>query len=319
MLKLDKQDRKLLYELDKRSNIPLNLLAKKLRKSKQFVLYRLKRLTDEKVITNFTAIVDMAKLGFFSFRVYFKMRQMTKEEGEAFVGFVKEKYSQVWTITSMHGKWDYALFLGVKTIMEFHEIWGGIMLEFKEKIKNYNVTVYAPIYNFNRTFFLDTPEETVVRVYGDGAPIQFDELDWKIITEYAPNVRKSSLEIARKLRVTSDTIRARIKKLEKKKIICGYKIGLDLTKLGYVSYRVDLELLSTKKNTQLFQFCKQHKNIYQVNKSIGGADFEIEVVVTDLQELLKIIDEIKVQFKDVINDIDYFGFTTFHILNYIPD
>ncbi len=319
MLKLDQNDRRLLYELDKRSNIPLSLLAKKLRKSKQFVLYRLKRLTDEKVITNFTAIVDMAKLGFFSFRVYFNMRQMTNDEGNAFVGFVKRKYSQVWAITSMHGKWDYALFLGVKTIMEFHEIWDGIMLEFKEKIKNYNLAVYAPIYNFNRTFFLDTPEETVVRVYGDGAPTQFDELDWKIIQEYAPHVRKSSLEIGKKLGVTSDTVRNRIKKLEKKKIICGYKIGLDLAKLGYVSYRVDVELLSTKKNSQLFQFCKQHRNIYQVNKSIGGADFEIEVVVTDLQELLNIIDGMKAQFKDVINDVDYFGFSTFHILNYIPD
>lgn len=319
MIKLDKNDRRLLYELDKRSNIPLNLLAKKLRKSKQFVLYRLKRLTDEKVITNFTAIVDMAKLGFFSFRVYFKVKQMTKEEGEAFVKFVKEKYSQVWTITSMHGKWDYALFLGVKTIMELHEIWDGIMLEFKDKIKNYNVAVYAPVYNFNRTVFLDTPEETIVRVYGDGAPIQFDALDWKIIQEYAPNVRKSSLEIGKKLGVTADTVRNRIKKLEKKKIICGYKIGLDLAKLGYVSYRVDVELLSTKKNSQLFQFCKQHKNIYQVNKSIGGADFEMEVVAKDLQELLKIIDELKREFKEVIDDVDYFSFSTFHILKYIPD
>ena len=319
MIKLDKYDRKLLYELDKQSNAPLNLLAKKLRKSKQFVLYRMKRLTDEKIITYFTAIVDMAKLGYFSFRIYFKMRQTTEEEGNTFVEFVKKKHPQVWTITSIQGKWDYALFLGVKTIMEFHQIWDSIMLEFKEKIKYYNVAVYAPVYNFNRTFFLDAKEDIVTRVYGDGTPTTFDNMDWKIIQEYAPDVRKSSLEIARKLGVTSDTVRARIKKLEIKKIICGYKIGLDLIKLGYVSYRVDLDLLSTKKNTQLFEFCRQHKNIYQINKSIGGADFEIEVVVKDLQELLKIIDEIKKTFKDVINDVDYFGFSTFHILKYIPD
>ncbi|MBI2647664.1 hypothetical protein HYW99_04250 [Candidatus Woesearchaeota archaeon] len=70
--------------------------------------------------------------------------------------------------------------------------------------------------------------------------------------------------------------------------------------------------------SQLITF-KRHKNIYQINKSIGGADFEIEVIVKDLNHLLKLIDEIRNTFKDVVNDVDYFGFSTFHILQYIPD
>lgn len=94
---------------------------------------------------------------------------------------------------------------------------------------------------------------------------------------------------------------------------------MDLEKLDYVSYRVDLQLKSAKRNNELFQFCKMHKNIYQINKSIGGADFEIEVIVKDLQHLITIIDEIKTRFKDVVSDAEYFGFSTFHILKYIPD
>ena len=80
-----------------------------------------------------------------------------------------------------------------------------------------------------------------------------------------------------------------------------------------------MQLNSTHKNKELFEFCKYHKNIYQVNRSIGGADFEIEVIVRDLNHLLELIDEIKVMFNDVVNDIEYFGFSTFHILQYIPD
>jgi Lrp/AsnC family transcriptional regulator, leucine-responsive regulatory protein len=319
MLKLNQYDRNILYGLDKKSNIQLSDLAKKIKKSKQFVLYRIKRLEDEGIITSYTAIIDMTKLGYFSFRIYFNLQQTTKVEENAFVEFIKKKYPQVWTITSMHGKWDFALFLGVKSIAELHQIWDGIMLEFKKNIKTYNVAVYAPVHNFNRTFFLNVKDEPITRTYGDGELIQFDELDWKIIKEYAPSVRTPSIEIARKLKVTGDTIRARIRRLEKKEVICGYKIGLDLTKLGYTSYRLDLQLISTKKNSQIFEYCKQHKNIYQINKSIGGADFEVEVVVKDLQNLLVIINEMKTMFKDVINDVEYFGFTTFHILNYIPD
>ena len=320
ILKLDQYDKHLLYELDKNSKTSLQELSKKLKRSKQFVLYRIKQLETNKIITGYNAVVDMSKLGFFSFRVYFKFQSMTESDGKKFVDNTKNNISQVWTITSMHGKWDYALFLGVKTISEFHNIWDSIMLGYKPKIKSYNVAVYAPIHNFNRKFFLDnTPQDSIERIYGAEEKEDIDDLDWKIIENYSGNVRQSSLEIAKKMKVSADTVRARIKNLEKKKIITGYKIGLNLEPLGFVSYRVDLQLTSTKRNKELFEFCKHHKNIYQINKSIGGADFEIEVIVKDLNHLLELIDEIKTKFHDIINDADYFGFSTFHILQYIPD
>ena len=261
----------------------------------------------------------MSKLGYFTFRVYFKFQQMSKKDGNEFVHYVENSLDQVWTITSMHGKWDFALFFGVKTILEFHNIWDTIMLKYKRNISRYNVAVYAPIYNFNRKFFMEGKVETVERVYGGGKEEPVDNLDWKIIEVYANNVRQSSLEIAKKLDVSPETVRNRIRNLEKRKIIVGYKIGLNLERLDHVSYRVDLELVSTERNKELFEFCRQHKNIYQINKSIGGADFEIEVIVRDLNHLLEVIDEIKTKFADVVNDVDYFGFSTFHILKYIPD
>ena len=319
MHKLDLYDKKLLFELDMNSSISLAALSKKLRRSKSFILYRMNKLEEENIITGYHAIVDMSKLGYFTFRVYFKFQQMTILNGQEFVKHLRAKLPQIWTITSMHGKWDYALFLGVKTISEFHVIWEDIMLLYKKNIKSYNVAVYAPIYNFNRKFFLETIREGIQRVYGAGAAEEIDNTDTRIIQLYANNVRQSALEMSQKLKLSADTVRSRIKKLESRKIIVGYKLGLNLEQLGYVGYRVDLQLLATSRNKELFEYCKHHKNIYQINKSIGGADFEIEVIVKDLSHLMEIIDELKTQFKSVINDVDYFGFSTFHILQYIPD
>ena len=319
MYEIDSYDKRLLYELDKNAAASLSELSRKMRRSKQFILYRMGRLEKEGVIKGYNAIVDMSKLGYFTFRVYLKLQHMTREDCEQFVSYVRDKIAQVWAITSMHGKWDYALFLGVKTISEFHAIWDSIIFNYKEHIKSYNVAVYAPIYNFNRRFFIEHSSEVVERVYGAGSLEAIDELDWRIIELFAGNVRQSSLEMAGKLKVSSDTVRARLRKLEAKKIICGYKLGLNLLPLGVASYRVDMQLLSTKRNKELFEFCKQHKNIYQINKTIGGSDFEIEAIVKDLNHLLEVIEEIKDRFKDVINDVEYFGFSTFHKLHFIPD
>ena len=45
----------------------------------------------------------------------------------------------------------------------------------------------------------------------------------------------------------------------------------------------------------------------------------MEVIVRDLSHLLQLIDELKQKFKEAINDVEYFSFSTFHILKYIPD
>ncbi len=318
MLKLDLFDKILLTELDKSSAADLGKLAKRIKRSKQFVLYRMKKLEEAGVITGYTAIVDMSRLGYFTFRVYFDLQNITEAQKKEMIGFLKTLQS-VWTITTMHEKWDLAVFLGVKSVQEFHTIREAIFLRYKEKIKQYNISVYAPIYNFNRQFLLNAPEITEVRVYGEGLGEAISEFDVKLLHVYASNVRASSLEISRILGVSADTVRSHIKKLEEQNIIVGYKLGLNVELLGYESYRVDVALKSMERYRELFTYCKNHKNIYQINKTIGGADFEFEAVVRDKAHLMMILDELKQKFCEMIVDTEYFGFSTFHLLNYIPD
>ena len=252
--KQDLYDYRLLYELDRNSAATLSKLANLLGRSKQFIAYRLKKLEDTGIITGYHAIVDMSKLGYFTFRLYFKLQQMTESDGKSFVDYIKSHLSQVWTITAMHGKWDYALFIGVQHIQEFHTVWDNIMYTYKENIKSYNVALYAPIYNFNRKIFAEKVKDVVERVYGVGEMENIDKLDYELLSLYANNVRQSSLEMAKKLKVSHDTISKRIHILEKKKVIVGYNLGLDLEKLGFTGYRVDLQLKSTKRNKELFYF-----------------------------------------------------------------
>jgi DNA-binding Lrp family transcriptional regulator len=317
--KLDNFDKKVLYELDKDSSISLKDLSKKIGRTKQFIHFRIKKLEEEGILEGYNAIVDMSKLGYFTFRLYFDFQNFIEEDEKKFVAFLKKDLPQVWTITRMHGKWDYAVFIGVRTIKEFHEVWDSILFHYKEKIKQYNVSLYSPIFNFNRKIYLEKADEVVQRRYGDGEKEDLDEFDIKLIHAYAVNVRQSYLELANKLKVSHDKISERIKKLEKKKVIVGYTIGLNLSKLGFQGYRVDLELNSTKKNSELFDYCLKHKYIYQVNKSIGGANFEIEVIVRDLNHLNELIEEIKRTFRDAVKDVEYFGFSTFYLLKFIPD
>ena len=56
-----------------------------------------------------------------------------------------------------------------------------------------------------------------------------------------------------------------------------------------------------------------------MNKSIGGADFETEIVVKDLSHLLEILEEVMKRFKEVMKRYEYFGYTEFPSLAIVPD
>ncbi len=315
-MNLDTYDKELLYELDKDSTISIAALAKKLARSKPFVIHRIKRLEERGVIVGYHALLDMSKLGYFTFRIYVDLQNSTQEDKGDIIERCKS-YPHVWTISTMSGGWDIALVLGVDSIAKFHTVWDDLKLKFKHKIKHHRIALYAPIYGYNKTFFLSKNRLKQERVSEQGIKEDCDETDWKILQSHAAAARKSSLELARELGISADTIRNRIRKMRDKKIIVGYKLGMDVTKLGYQSYVVDFALNNTERQDALFRFCKMHPSIFQINKTIGGEDFEIEVIVKNPTELIDIIDEIKLKFKDMIRDDNYYLFSSFHVVNYV--
>lgn len=318
MIKLDEWGKKILYELEKDASISLKDLSRKVGRSKEFVSYRIKTLENEGVINGYTAIIDMSKLGYFTFRVYLKFQNSDEGDIKEIINFLKGK-EKVWTIAQLHGKWDYAFFVGAKQISDFHDIWNSFLENFKDRIKENRIAIYSRIHNFNKRFFLSSESVVVERVIGLGEQEKIDDLDLSIINSWGGNVKQSSVEIGEKLKVSPKTISNRIKILRKKKIIVGCKIDLDQSKLGYQGYRVDLSLNSAKRRNELFSHCKKMKSVYQINDSIGGADFELEMIVKDLDELLKIMNDLIVKFKGTIKDYEYFSFLVFPKLTIVPD
>lgn len=318
IVKLDQWDRKILYELDKDASTGLKDLSKVIGRSKEFVHYRIKRLENEKVIKGYTAIVDMSKLGYFTFRVYLRFQNADEDKIEEMVEYLKAE-DEVWTIAQLHGRWDYAFFIGVKKIPDFHNVWKGFLSGFKENIRENRIAIYSPIHNFNKRFFMPPGTKVIEKVIGTGPEEKIDRLDLKIIKTWGVNVCQSSSEVAKKLNTSPKTISTRIKALRKKKIVVGCKIDLDQSRLGYQGYRVDLSLNTMEKNRELFSYCRNHPNIYQINDSIGGADFEFEVIVKDVDELLKMMNGMMKRFRGMIRDYEYFSFLVFPKLTIVPD
>lgn len=315
---LDGWDRKILYELDKDASMSLSSLSRTIGRSKEFAAYRIKKLEEGKIINGYTAIVDMSRLGFFTFRIYLRFQNTNDEKIKEITEHLKNE-KNVWTIAKLHGKWDYAFFVGVKKMPEFHKVWKGFLMRFKENVKENEMAVYSPIHNFNKRFFMRNGAKTIERATGASIAEKADELDLAIINMWGSDVRQSLSDVAKKLKTTPNTIANRIKTLKKKKIIVGCKIDMGHDKMGYHGYRVDLYLNSSERRYELLDYCKNLSSICQINDTIGGADLEFEIIVKDLDELLETMNDMMTAFEGFINSYDYFSFSVFPKLTIVPD
>tara|TARA_Y100000034_G_scaffold95888_1_gene116589 strand:- start:558 stop:884 length:327 start_codon:yes stop_codon:yes gene_type:complete len=83
-LKLDKIDRKILFELDKNCRIPSTKLAKIVRKSRQTVDYRIDKLLEEGIITSFNASINPHKMGYKLYKMYLNLRNIPEDKVKLF-------------------------------------------------------------------------------------------------------------------------------------------------------------------------------------------------------------------------------------------
>ena len=124
---------------------------------------------------------------------------------------------------------------------------------------------------------------------------KLDETDYRILKLLAPNSRKPIFEIANELKLSPRTIAYRIRDLEKRRIILGYRIVNDYGKLGNSYYKIHINHHTKKKEKikEFKQFIFMHPNIIYDNEVLGGHDIEIEAVVKSQAELRRLINEIK--------------------------
>ena len=98
---MDILDQKILLELMKNSRIPLTKLAKKLKRSREMLLYRIERLKENRIIIDFVTEINLEKLGFIGAAVFLTIKSKADKKFKEylikspFVSWVAE-HSGIW-------------------------------------------------------------------------------------------------------------------------------------------------------------------------------------------------------------------------------
>ncbi len=315
---MDKIDLQILYELDVNARQPITAIARKVNRSKQTVHYRIQRLEENRYVNGYYALIDSTKLGFTNYRLYFKFKGLPSEKrAEIHQHLISNP--RVWIIAPLAGKWDIACVLGATTINDFYSFWDPFLEKYLQFVQDYAVNIYSPVYHYPKSFLISSPNFLPPWILGEGERAKIDSIDWQILVQLSKNARMELVELSKSIDQTPESIALRIKKLEQKGVIRAYRARIDIGKLGYDYFKLEVRLKNYAVFQKLMDFCHAYPNVYQVNRTIGGSTLDIEIIAEDLQHMLGIVQEIGNRFPDAIDYIDYFQVFNELKVTYLPE
>lgn len=321
MEKIDIKDRKILYQLDLDCRQSNTQIGKKVGLKKDLVAYRIKRMQDEGIITNFWTAINTFKLGYHVFRIYIKLQYTNDEIKNKIINhFVN--YENSWVIASIRGVIDFDAVIWVDDIYEFYIFWKKTLDLYEEYFEKNVISIFIESYDYKKDYlFPDKNKYDDRELYKTscvGKAVTIDELDYKLLNEIVENARAPLIELAKKLNCSSQTVQYRLKNLIKLHVIDGFRVNIDVAKLNLRDFKVDIYLKKHKQRDDIIRYLKTKPNLKVLNVAMGWSDIEPEFIFKNLDELIAEMETLKSNFPNAIKNYDYWITDKEHKFRWLP-
>ena len=139
---------------------------------------------------------------------------------------------------------------------------------------------------------------------------QFDEYDRRLLRELDENARTPLSELSRKIGLSRDAVRNRIKKLVQNRVILAFKPICNPPSMGFpiVNYAlISLYNPSEEKEQEFLKFLKNNKYVTYIASLIGKWDYILDIMAENQGHFDKIFKGIRQRFPDLIKDYEIYG------------
>ena len=319
-VKLDLKDKKILFELDFNARMPYSQLAKKVGLSKQGAEYKLNNLIKKDVIKGFYPVINVPKLGYKYCRLLVTLQNTTKEKHQEIVDYLI-KHDKVFWLFKMHGIYDFLIVIWVKQLNEFREFKEELESKFSDYVKNAVENIATDVIHYQYRWLLGHKETKEIHLKETSEIIEIDKIDREIIDLLSENARRSLVEISKKVNESAKVIGNRIRKLEEKKLIEGYRPIINHNKIGYTYYKVFINLnkISKEELKNLKSYIKNSPLVIYLVEGIAlPGDIDIEMMVKYNQQLYDFIEDLRFKFPTLIGEYQTVIFVDTLKVEYLP-
>ena len=295
---MDKLDNNILQILDWNGRTPINRIAKQVKSNKDVVAYRIKRLEQQGIIKRYFPVLDMYKIGYQTSRVYFDVQELNEQEEFFFIQFL-DKEINAGLIFKMDHSYRYGVFIWSKSLYDIEKTIKKIKTKLGKSLLRYHHSLICTFRQYPKDYLFGKAHHEHFISLEPKEKVEYDEVDFKILKQLVDDAKLSTVQIAQFLKIPQTTVSHKIKILEKKGIILGYRAEIDFIKLGYTNYFLEIYLETNENINKIESWANQNKNVVWLQKIIGTCDIEIEVEVKDRPALEVLLNELRSKFKNI--------------------
>ncbi len=317
--RLDMTDRKILHYLDRNGRLSATAIAKALKLSREVVDYRIRQMTNRGILTGFTTLVDVKRLGQMKHLVYLRLQNFTKEREDELVAAFKKNRNVVW-VASCGGGWDLGLLVSSNDLEEFASVFneitrtcGGnmsdyiILNEIKEDFAGRGLLVEgfapkeAPLDRegvaFQRAFKARKREQGAVALLPQ---------DRKVLNALIAEPLIPLSRLAKEVGASVPTVRKSVSELIRTGVIFGFMPMVSFSKLGYQWHMTFLRFneYSAQDERRLIEYFYQHPHILWYIKTVGPWNMQLSVFAKDAAHYREILNGLRKEFGTLIKDYD---------------
>ncbi|HLC72291.1 MAG TPA: winged helix-turn-helix transcriptional regulator [Candidatus Nanoarchaeia archaeon] len=262
--KLDLKDKKIIFALSQDARLSHSQLAKQLGLSKNAVTYRIKRLQREHIIEKFIAVINIGALKLDTFCLLLKFNEDIYGNPDI-LSYIENHSFINWAVV-LSGDWDFFVEFVYKDLRDTVHIVTDITQRFGKRLNTYNMYFSYDIIKVEhllRDFSKEFTKAYLPRKKRTAERYDVDATDKQLLYLLATDSALSYVAITKKLSLSLDVVRYRMKRLAERAILAYTTPHISIRTLGYTAYlcTVHLENITQEQIITLKSFIQQHDNI----------------------------------------------------------
>jgi DNA-binding Lrp family transcriptional regulator len=284
------------------------------------VLYRIKRLEDTHIIRGYFTDIDTAKMGYTTFRILLNLSNYSKEDEEELTKFLLSVPQLIWFFKT-EGKYDMDIVYVSKSVTEFYSFIDQLHIRFNRLIADEKIGTLIQLLYYGKDYLINKKREKMPIKNFNSEVVDIDENDKKILISLSNNGKISIIDLAKITSLSINTVKDRMKRLEKNKIISGYRPFIDTEKSGYNYSKIFINLKNYNASDimKIHSFFEMKNSTIFTTKYLNGDDLEVETHLENDKQLFHLKDELTTQFGKIIKEIYVLQFSKEYIFRYLPE
>jgi DNA-binding Lrp family transcriptional regulator len=276
---LSQAESELLYLLESNANLSFKQLGK-IAHCKEYTVRRaFHSFVKRGIITGRAVYVDTMRLGLTDHALYFSLAgSHSREENSLLKEFQRSRLVR-W-LADVGGTFDYSVTFLSPSVGQVREFLDMVSLKYKNVFLGKQLALRTYMVRYPRRYLSKQRSWSEPFAMGSNSEqIIIDSTDQAILFRLSNNSFETDAKVAASVGVSASALARRLANLREKKILVGHTYRVNMSLLGYSSFRVLLVMkrLGADLRENMLKFCQKHIAVRILIESFGSWDYELEL------------------------------------------